>query len=138
MTRRTICLATLVIASFGSLPASADDQKITIAMHEPMTVRHTPDIRNVALNSTNLRAAIEIDETNPDDYFYRAHFQAQREEPQLALNDARKAVQLAPSDEYRDFRNDLEYRVSMRSFDVTEANHAAGLTDGFSRVAAYR
>jgi hypothetical protein len=136
MTRTLGCFAALVVSAFGSMPASATDQTMTIAMNEPMAARHVPV--QPTLNPNNLRAAIEIDETNPDDYIYRALFQLERGELELALNDARKAFQLAPHEDYRDFRNNIEQRISLRSFRVSEATNAAGLKDGFSRVAYYR
>ena len=138
MTRRTLCLATLVIASFGAVPASADDQKITIAMHEPMAIRQVASVPDAALNPTgqaisNVSAAIEIDPTRAADYSYRGQFQAERGFLELALDDLSTAARLA-----RDSRNDIQQKILMRAFAPTETTDAASLNDGFSRVVYFQ
>lgn len=138
MTRRSICLAALVIASFGTVPASADDQKITIAMHEPMAIRHVASAPDAALNPTepaisNVSTAIDIDPTSAAEYSYRGQFQAERGFLELALDDLSTAARLA-----RDSRDDIQQKILMRAFAPTEPIDAGGLNDGFSRVAYYR
>ena len=138
MIRTLRCSSALLIAALGSLPASATDQPITIAMHEPMAARHVQDIKHATLNATapaisNVRAAIEIDPTSAADYSYRGQFQAERGFLELALDDLSTAARLA-----RDSRDDIQQKILMRAFAPTEAADAAGLDDGFSRVAYYR
>lgn len=137
MTRHIACFAALVVAAFGSVPASATDRQAettTIAMNEPLEIRTRPGALDAALTPSvpavsNVSAAIEIDTTSAADYTYRAQFQAERGFLELAVADMNTAAELA-----LDARDKLQQQILLRAYDTTSISPAATLDGGFSRV----